>query len=295
MDAQLIRKLENSLYKGFIDQTKPVSAQFKPKLLTNQYHENVLSTLLQELKTCKTFTFSVAFITEGGLATLKTMLYDLQKKGVQGRILTSTFLNFNQPKMFKELLKLENVEVRLTGVKGFHSKGYIFEHEDYYSLVVGSSNLTDSALKANYEWNVFLTSLEAGEVIHHFKNQFEDAWNAAIPLTEDWIATYNQNYERTPFIKQAAQNTLQINADYLTNALAESLAIQPNKMQSAALEQLKALRATGAKKGLIISATGTGKTFLSAFDVRNFAPKKMLFVVHREQILKKALQTIAKY
>lgn len=294
MDAQLIRKLENSLYKGFIDQTKPVSAQFKPKLLTNQYHENVLSTLLQELKTCKTFTFSVAFITEGGLATLKTMLYDLQKKGIQGRILTSTFLNFNQPKMFKELLKLENVEVRLTGVKGFHSKGYIFEHEDYYSLVVGSSNLTDSALKANYEWNVFLTSLEAGEVIHHFKNQFEDAWNAAIPLTEDWIATYNQNYERTPFIKQAAQNTLQINADYLTNALAESLAIQPNKMQSAALEQLKALRATGAKKGLIISATGTGKTFLSAFDVRNFAPKKMLFVVHREQILKKALQDYRK-
>ena len=149
MDAQLIRKLENALYKGFIDQNKPVSAQFKPKLLTNQYHENVLSTLLQELKTCKTFPFSVAFITEGGLATLKTMLYDLQKKGIQGRILTSTFLNFNQPKMFKELLKLENVEVRLTGVKGFHSKGYIFEHEDYYSLVVGSSNLTDSALKAN--------------------------------------------------------------------------------------------------------------------------------------------------
>ena len=65
-------------------------------------------------------------------------------------------------------------------------------------------------------------------------------------------------------------------------------------MQIAALEQLKTLRATGAKKGLIISATGTGKTYLSAFDVRNFAPKKMLFVVHREQILKKALQDYRK-
>lgn len=291
---QLIRKIESSLYKGFIDQNKPVSAQFKPKLLTNKNHESVLSTLLQELKTCNTFTFSVAFITEGGLATLKTMLYDLKLKGIKGRILTSTFLNFNQPKMFKELLKLENIEVRLTGEKGFHSKGYIFEHTDYYSLIVGSSNLTDSALKANYEWNVFLTSLENGEIINHFKNQFEDAWNAAIPLTEEWINSYNQHFELQPFIKQLTGNTFQINEKYLTNQLAESLSVQPNKMQSVALQQIKELRETGANKGLIISATGTGKTYLSAFDVRNFAPKKMLFVVHREQILKKAMQDYRK-
>ncbi|MEK3993462.1 DEAD/DEAH box helicase [Psychrobacillus sp. FSL K6-2365] len=291
---QLIRKMKNSLYKGFIDQSNPVTGHFKPKLLSNKAHENVLSTLLQEMKTCETFTFSVAFITEGGLATLKTMLFDLQLKGIKGRILTSTFLNFNQPKMFKELLKLENVEVRLTGVKGFHSKGYIFEHKDYYSLIVGSSNLTDSALKANYEWNVYLTSLEDGEIIHHFKNQFEEAWSEAIPLTIDWINHYNLNYEQQPFIKQASSNVFELNTDYLTNSLSDSLTIQPNKMQIDALKQLRTLRENGAKKGLIISATGTGKTYLSAFDVRNFTPKKMLFVVHREQILKKALQDYQK-
>lgn len=291
---QLIQKIENSLHKGFIDQNKPVSATFKPKLLTNKHHESVLSTLLQELKTCKTFYFSVAFITEGGLATLKTMLYDLKKKGINGRILTSTFLNFNQPKMFKELLKLDNVEVRLTGEKGFHAKGYIFEHEDYYSLIVGSSNLTDSALKANYEWNVYLTSLENGEIIHHFKNQFESAWNEGIVLTEEWIADYKQIHELQPFVKTVSTNALELNTKYLTNSLAESLSIKPNKMQSVALEQLKGLRATGAEKGLIISATGTGKTYLSAFDVRNFAPNKMLFIVHREQILKKAMQDYRK-
>ncbi|KGR78966.1 DUF3427 domain-containing protein [Ureibacillus manganicus] len=287
---QLIQKIENSLHKGFIDQNKPVSATFKPKLLTNKNHESVLSTLLQELKTCKTFHFSVAFITEGGLATLKTMLYDLKQKGIKGRILTSTFLNFNQPKMFKELLKLDNVEVRLTGEKGFHAKGYIFEHQDYYSLIVGSSNLTDSALKANYEWNVFLTSLENGEIIQHFNNQFETAWNDGIVLTEEWIADYKQVHELQPFVNTVSSNALELNTKYLTNSLAESLSIKPNKMQSVALEQLKELRATGAEKGLIISATGTGKTYLSAFDVRNFAPKKMLFIVHREQILKKAMQ-----
>ncbi|MGG0663212.1 DEAD/DEAH box helicase [Viridibacillus arvi] len=285
----LISKIESSLHKGFIDQNKHVSAQFKPKLLTNKAHENVLSTLLQELKTCKTFTFSIAFITEGGLATLKTMLYDLEKKGIKGRILTSTFLSFNQPKMFKELLKLKNVEVRLTSVKGFHSKGYIFEHEDYYSLIVGSSNLTDSALKTNFEWNVFLTSLEEGEVIHHFKNQFEDAWHEGTLLTDEWIAAYAQNYIAAPFIKTNSSNIIEMRTEYLTNTLAESLIIKPNKMQNEALQQIKALRATGAKKGLIISATGTGKTYLSAFDVRNFQPKKMLFIVHREQILKKAM------
>lgn len=291
---QLIQQFEHSLHKGFIDQTKTVTATFKPKLLTNSHHESVLSTLLQELKTCKTFYFSVAFITEGGLATLKTMHYDLKQKGIKGRILTSTFLNFNQPKMFKELLKLDNVEVRLTGEKGFHAKGYIFEHTDYYSLIVGSSNLTDSALKANYEWNVFLTSLENGEIIHHFKNQFETAWNEGIVLTEEWISNYKQFHELQPFVKNTSSNALELNTQYLTNTLSESLRIKPNKMQSVALEQLKSLRATGAQKGLIISATGTGKTYLSAFDVRNFSPNKMLFIVHREQILKKAMQDYRK-
>lgn len=97
MEQQLLKqKIENSLYKGFIDQSKPVSAQFKPKLLTNKHLETVLSTLLQELKTCKTFSFSVAFITEGGLATLKTMLYDLKQKGIKGR--KRAYFNINFPK-----------------------------------------------------------------------------------------------------------------------------------------------------------------------------------------------------
>ncbi|WP_243292778.1 phospholipase D-like domain-containing protein [Bacillus sp. FJAT-47783] len=75
----------------------------------------------------------------------------------------------------KNYLKISNLEVRLTNLKGFHSKGYIFTHNDYYSLIVGSSNLTAHALKVNYEWNVKLTSHENGEIVHHFKQQFERA------------------------------------------------------------------------------------------------------------------------
>lgn len=286
---QILKKIEGSLYRGFIDKNKPVSSQFKPKLLTNKSHDNVLTALLQEMKTCKSFTFSVAFITEGGLATIKTMLLDLKAKGIKGRILTSTFLNFNNPKMFSELLKLENVEVRLTDVKGFHSKGYIFEHDQHYSLIVGSSNLTDSALKSNFEWNVFLTSMENGEVINLFNTQFDEAWQHAMPLNEEWILQYKANYVKPTLASKVAAPPL-----YVTNALKESLMIQPNKMQQAALTQLELLRNSEQSKGLIISATGTGKTYLSAFDVRNAAPKRMLFIVHREQILKKAMHDYKK-
>lgn len=128
---------------------------------------------MEELENSTSFIFSVAFITESGLATLKSHFLDLKQKGVKGRILTSTFLNFNTPKVFRELMKLENVEVRLTNLSGFHSKGYIFDNKTHCSLIVGSSNLTAHALKVNYEWNVKLTSLEDGEIVQHFKTNLK--------------------------------------------------------------------------------------------------------------------------
>lgn len=231
--------------------------------------------------------FSVAFITENGLATLKSHFLDLKQKGIKGRILTSTFLNFNQPKVFKELLKITNVEVKLTNLEGFHSKGYIFNNKNHYSLIVGSSNLTAHALKVNYEWNVKLTSHENGEIVHHFKNQFEEVWENAQTLTEEWIAHYEKNHTQIVDSSVISQVTDFPNS-YKSNPIKEALEIVPNKMQQAALQEIQAVREAGKNKGLIISATGTGKTYLSAFDVRRLKPKRMLFIVHREQILQKA-------
>lgn len=283
----LLQNLQESLYKGFIDQTQHSGERFKPTLLVNNTNENVLNALLEELDHCQSFLFSVAFVTESGLATLKSHFLDLERKGIKGRILTSTFLNFNQPKVFKELLKITNVEVRLANKKGFHSKGYIFNHETHHSLIVGSSNLTANALKVNYEWNVKLTSLENGEIVNHFNDQFEEVWETAIPLTEEWIEHYASSY-----VPPANNREVSVVADfpavYQTNAIEEALKITPNKMQQAALQEIQLVREAGHDKGLVISATGTGKTYLSAFDVRSFAPKRMLFIVHREQILQKA-------
>jgi superfamily II DNA or RNA helicase/HKD family nuclease len=284
-----IRNLEVSLHKGFIDQKSNISGNYRPKLLVNNSMkaENVLSTLVEELQNCKSFLFSVAFITESGLATLKSHLLDLKLKGIKGRILTSTFLNFNQPKVFKELMKIKNVEVRLSDLEGFHSKGYIFNHKSYYSLIVGSSNLTAHALKVNYEWNVKLTSHENGEIVHHFKDQFEEVWQNAKPLSDEWIEKYQQSYQ--PIVnRKIIDQVIELPATYDANPIKEALSIIPNKMQQAALHQIQVIREAGKDKGLIISATGTGKTYLSAFDVRRFAPKRMLFIVHREQILNKA-------
>ncbi|WP_153127059.1 DUF3427 domain-containing protein [Peribacillus tepidiphilus] len=285
----LVENLKESLYKGFIDQSHSKSASYKPKLLVNnsKKNENVLTSLLEELENCKDFIFSVAFITESGLATLKSHFLDLKRKGIKGRILTSTFLNFNQPKVFRELLKIKNVEVRLTDVQGFHAKGYIFNHETHYSLIVGSSNLTAHALKVNYEWNVKLTSHENGEIIHHFKNQFEDVWEESQSLTEEWIEQFEKSYTQV-INDREIDRLIELPAQYNTNSIEDALSILPNKMQQAALHEIQAVRAAGKDKGLIISATGTGKTYLSAFDVRRFAPKRMLFIVHREQILNKA-------
>ncbi|WP_067726907.1 DUF3427 domain-containing protein [Oceanobacillus damuensis] len=284
----IIQDLKASLHKGFIDQQHNKSSRYVPELLINNtsQNKNVLTTLLGELDSCDSFLFSVAFITESGLATLKSHLLDLNRKGIKGRILTSTFLNFNQPKIFKELMKITNVEVRMTDIPGFHSKGYIFKHSDHYSLIVGSSNLTAHALQVNHEWNVKLSSHENGEVINHFKSQFEDVWNEAQPLTDQWIKNYETIY--TPVNFQKAEKVIELPAEYKANPLKEALEIKPNKMQIAALEQIQEVRDGGNNKGLVISATGTGKTYLSAFDVRKFAPKKMLFIVHREQILHKA-------
>ncbi|MDQ0429519.1 superfamily II DNA or RNA helicase/HKD family nuclease [Planomicrobium stackebrandtii] len=285
----LLQSLEDSIYKGFIDQTKPSGERFKPTLLINntKTNETVLNSITEELDSCQSFLFSVAFVTESGLATLKTHLSDLQQKGIKGRILTSTFLNFNQPKVFKELMKINNVEVRLSSMKGFHSKGYIFSHDTHQTLIVGSSNLTAQALKVNYEWNVKLSSHENGEFVSHFYHQFEEVWESAQPLTEQWITSYEQSYVPMEYRKELT-NVAEFPEVYTENPLEESINIKPNKMQKAALQEIQAVRESGNDKGLVISATGTGKTYLSAFDVREFAPKRMLFIVHREQILQKA-------
>ncbi|MCE4981570.1 DEAD/DEAH box helicase [Mammaliicoccus sciuri] len=287
----LLEDFNQSLHKGFIDRTISHKGNFMPKLLVNNNEENVLSTIINELHKCKTFTISVAFITEGGLASLKSHLYDLDKKGVRGKIITSNYLGFNTPKMYKELLKLKNVDVKLTGVSGFHAKGYVFDHEHYSSMIVGSSNLTSNALKVNYEHNILLSTQKNGDLVYNVKAQFDELWHNSTPLSDEWIQDYEKTYDARN-LKEAyriteQQNEIQKNID-------EAVRIEPNIMQKEALHSLAELRKEHKDKALIISATGTGKTILSALDVRSYNPNQFLFIVHNEGILKRAIQEFKK-
>ncbi|SDK75785.1 DUF3427 domain-containing protein [Lacicoccus qingdaonensis] len=280
--------LLNAYERGFIDRYTGKVSHHPPELIINSKDENVLAPMLDALESCESFVISVAFITEGGIASLKTALYELNKRGVRGKIITSTYLNFNKPKVFKELLKIPNLDVKITDQAGFHAKGYIFDNKSYSTMFIGSSNLTDAALKKNYEYNLKLTSLDNGEVIQNFKEQFDSLWENSTKLSEEWVREYESLYVELDHDNKVLHLIENKRPYRYTNNNPKE--ITPNIMQQEALESLKNLRLTGEKKGLVVSATGTGKTYLSAFDVKQAEPKRVLFIAHREQILHKSLQ-----
>lgn len=153
---------------------------------------------------------------------------------------------------------------------------------------MGSSNFTAGALKVNKEWNLLFTSHNNGKLTEDIASEIEEQWRGASKLTPEWINEYEKKYkiQNKPAIKVVSQSVDEDNSNYST--------IKPNKMQKEALKNLQKLRLLRETKGLIISATGTGKTYLAALDVKNYNPKRFLFVAHREQILKKSLDSFHK-
>lgn len=256
----------------------------KPKL-----EKKVLTTIKGRLRDCKGYDISVAFITTSGVACIIEQLKNLEESGFSGRILTSTYLNFTQPEALRRLLQFDHLELRIETKRAFHSKGYLFEFEDgSYDLVLGSSNLTQTALTTNIELNVKLQSLsEDSELIVRYKSDFEEQWNNSTVVNEEFIRSYEEVYNKSKKILEP----FHIEEGAIEYGLSYTQVFQPNTMQVDALEALQKLREEGAEKGLVISATGTGKTFLSAFDVQRVDPKRLLFIVHRRTIAQKSLES----
>ena len=186
--------LTASLAHGMVRAQANYQSPLTPTLITNT-DLNLGDCLNNELVTAKTFIFAVAFITEGGLLMLKTKLADLALQGIKGKIITSTYLGFNQPKMFAELLKLTNVDVEIVTEGAFHTKAYYIDHADYHTIFVGSGNLTATALKTNLEWTVKLNSLTDGAFTHQFQDALAQLSAQAIPLTPTWLASYEAQYQ----------------------------------------------------------------------------------------------------
>lgn len=283
----LAQELQQSLASALIDDKINSLPDLQPQIIYNDYNSgsNLLVELLQELQTCKRFYFAIAFITQSGLICLKECLKLLQEKNITGNILTTDYLYFNQPKALQELQQYPNLNIRIYTKENFHIKGYIFEQNDYYTLIVGSNNLTQTALKANKEWSLKINSLANGALINNTLSQFQQMWQEAMPLTDIWLKQYTDKYHSLQKLKRefaTAQENISTND------------IAPNKMQQEALNALEKLQQNNKHKALLISATGTGKTYLSAFAVKKANPKRLLFLAHREQILKQACKTFAK-
>lgn len=258
--------------------------------LTNYTEITFLDKVKDNLRRCKSFCFSVSFIKKAGLVLLIKDIEAAVERGAKGRIITSTYQNFTDIeslKTFNELQnKNENFECHLDyesfrgaqySVIGYHSKGYLFEFDSHYEVIVGSSNITRYALLKNIEWDV-VVSEDIPSVYRHAMNEFEDKWMKTCSLDLELINTYANKLN-------FAIDRWDMDYDLSSGK------VKPNYMQKKALKELNRYRAVGTNRALVVAAAGSGKTYLAAFDALNFNPKRLLFVVHEGSILKKAMET----
>lgn len=170
---------------------------------------------------------------------------------------------------------------------GFHTKGYIFKKEEIYRIIIGSSNMTSAALTINREWNTKLISTDQGEMAQDIVNEFEELWNSPHSLTFD--AFYENYRERYEIIRHQRAIARQ---DEITSL--EKYRLQPNSMQVGFIANLRKIIAAGESRALLISATGTGKTYASAFAMRELGYKRVLFLVHRGQLARQTRKSYQK-
>lgn len=286
-------ELRWGLETAYIDGTVASNMAFKPQFVSNNYKEGkkVLSSIEEELLACEQFQISVAFITMGGIEPLLQTLKELEKKHIPGQILTTNYLNFSEPKALEKLHALQNITLKMYDVEsaeeGFHTKGYIFKKEEIYRIIIGSSNMTKSALTTNKEWNTKIISTEQGEVAGEIIKEFDDLWHSSYALEFD---TFYENYkEKYNIIKRQREIAKQEQVTSL-----EKYKLQPNSMQVGFISNLRKILESGEKRALLISATGTGKTYASAFAMRELGFKRVLFLVHRGQLARQTKKSYEK-
>ena len=287
------KEIERGLISAFVNSNVESNYEFKPQFLTNDYKKGikVLTTIEEELNRCDSFSISVAFITMSGIAGLLQTLKELEEKNIHGRILTTDYLMFSEPKALDKLSSFKNIELKMYRTKysqdGFHTKGYIFKEEEVYKIIIGSSNFTANALTRNKEWNTKLISGEKGDFAQYINSEFDYLFNSdySLPYSEfieEYRIQYNIIQTQRKIAKQSDSPSL------------EQYNLKPNSMQVSFISNLEKIVSDNQNKALLISATGTGKTYASAFAMREMNYKRVLFLVHRNQLALQARQSYEK-
>ena len=288
-----LQELRNGFETAYIDKTSTSNLAYKPQFISNDHKQGkkVLSSIEDELMTCDQFQISVAFITMGGITPLLQILQELEEKGIKGEILTTNYLSFSEPEALKKLNALSNITLKMYDVdksgEGFHTKGYIFRKAEIYRIIIGSSNITKTALTTNREWNTRIVSTSQGEMAKSVVDEFYELWNSKYALDfDEFYENYKKRYELIKKQRKLARS------EEITSI--EKYRLQPNSMQIGFITNLQKIVEAGEKCALLISATGTGKTYASAFAMRELGYKRVLFLVHRGQIAKQALESYKK-
>lgn len=226
-----------------------------------------------------------AFVRRSGLDVLRDDLEDALRRGASVRVLTGDYLGFTEPDALRELLAMSAEFERLTVAvyrcppgTSFHPKAYIFRAGPARVAYVGSSNLSRSALTSGVEWNL-RTRHDAHELAA-IEARFAHLWRApeTTPLTSAWIDDY-----------AARAPTMQLTAAWDPPPRPPT----PHAIQQQALDALARAQASGAMRGLVVLATGLGKTLLAAFAALQMGARRVLFVAHRAEILGQARRAFA--
>ena len=243
--------------------------------------------LLRSLRGAESVDIIVSFLMESGVKMIVKDLEKALKRGAKIRILTGNYLGITQPSalyMIKRELG-EQIDLRFYNEKNrsFHPKSYIFHYKNYSEIYVGSSNISRSALTSGIEWNYRFRSDSDLESYEKFFYTFEDLfYNHSIVIDDEELKRYSRNWHRPAVAKDL--DRYDVEAD--DKDLNVRVMYEPRGAQIEALCALEQTRMEGAKRALVVAATGVGKTYLAAFDSKGFG--RVLFVAHREEILKQA-------